>query len=42
MAELVMLLEETQKVLDDKVSLGDLDTKADDEAAAEWFSDKFN
>lgn len=41
MAELVMLLEETQKVLDDKVSLGDLDTKADDEAAAEWFSDKF-
>ncbi|MCA8915161.1 MAG: hypothetical protein KDB90_07100 [Planctomycetes bacterium] len=41
MAELVLLLEESQKVLDDKVSLGDLDTKADDVAADEWFKDRF-
>ena len=41
LAELVLLLEESQKVLEDKVSLGDLDTKADDVAADEWFKDRF-
>jgi hypothetical protein len=38
MAELVALLEDSQKVLDDKVDLGALDKLDDDQAASDWFN----
>jgi hypothetical protein len=37
MAELVALLEDSQKVLDDKMDLGALDKIDDDQAASDWF-----
>jgi hypothetical protein len=41
MAELITLLEDSRKVLDDQVPLSDLDRIDDDKAADNWFKTKF-